>query len=221
MTFGFEKRDNDYDSFSITNVRAFSHSGQELYSQIIERPPSVLSEQYGIRYWRASKCSFCYFAVIRSKSQFCSFIYACAYVHMAYMYIYILTNLRIYNSEVCGWEGEKAAPASLSHLSFGALSPPHVHPVNYFVSGYLQRAVNSCRADYTDRFIALVSQSNVCNARVASLSVSSLGLRFSLSLFRLFQKLNALPTKQPPSPASSLNILVSALFCDVSGKSLL
>lgn len=50
-----------------------------------------------------------------------------------------------------------------------ALSPPpyatsNVHPVNYFVSGYLQRAVNSCRADYTDRFIALVSQSNVRNA---------------------------------------------------------
>lgn len=46
------------------------------------------------------------------------------------------------------------------------LSPPtpDVHPVNYFVSGYLQRAVNSCRADYTDRFIALVSQSNVRNA---------------------------------------------------------
>lgn len=41
---------------------------------------------------------------------------------------------------------------------------PDVHPVNYFVSGYLQRAVNSCRADYTDRFIALVSQSNVRNA---------------------------------------------------------
>lgn len=44
----------------------------------------------------------------------------------------------------------------------------HIHPVNYFVSGYSQRAVNSCRADYTDRFIALVSQSNVRNASIAS-----------------------------------------------------
>ena len=65
------------------------------------------------------------------------------------------------------WKGEKATPASLSHLSYRAPAP-HVHPVNYFVSGYLQRAVNSCRADYTDRFIALVSQSNVCNVRVAA-----------------------------------------------------
>lgn len=47
---------------------------------------------------------------------------------------------------------------------FAPLHHPDVHPVNYFVSGYLQRAVNSCRADYTDRFIALVSQSNVRNA---------------------------------------------------------
>lgn len=48
---------------------------------------------------------------------------------------------------------------------------PYVHPVNYFVSGYLQRAVNSYRADYTDRFIALVSQSNVRNAPIAAIHI--------------------------------------------------
>lgn len=52
----------------------------------------------------------------------------------------------------------------------------HVHPVNYFVSGYLQRAVNSCRADYTDRFIALVSQSNVRNAPIPTTHSPSLML---------------------------------------------
>lgn len=63
---------------------------------------------------------------------------------------------------------------------------PHVHPVNYFVSGYLQRAVNSCRADYTDRFIALVSQSNVCNAPIPTTHSPTLMLflsSFALSVF--------------------------------------
>lgn len=80
---------------------------------------------------------------------------------------------------------------------FLSLSPPlflpfnpHVHPVNYFVSGYLQRAVNSCRADYTDRFIALVSQSNVCNAPIPTTHSPTLMLflsSFALSVFsRLF-----------------------------------
>lgn len=64
----------------------------------------------------------------------------------------------------------------------------HVHPVNYFVSGYLQRAVNSCRADYTDRFIALVSQSNVRNAPIPTTHSPSLVLflsSFTLPYFRV------------------------------------
>jgi len=64
-------------------------------------------------------------------------------------------------------------PLSLSPLNL------HVHPVNYFVSGYLQRAVNSCRADYTDRFIALVSQSNVRNAPIPTTHSPSLVLFLS------------------------------------------
>lgn len=66
-----------------------------------------------------------------------------------------------------------------------ALLSPHstlrVHPVNYFVSGYLQRAVNSCRADYTDRFIALVSQSNVRNAPPAATHARPVAFQASLS----------------------------------------
>lgn len=73
-------------------------------------------------------------------------------------------------------------PLSLSPLNL------HVHPVNYFVSGYLQRAVNSCRADYTDRFIALVSQSNVRNAPIPTTHSPSLVLflsSFTLPYFRV------------------------------------
>lgn len=58
-----------------------------------------------------------------------------------------------------------SSPAASHPLApFTPCATSNTHPVNYFVSGYLQRAVNSCRADYTDRFIALVSQSNVRNA---------------------------------------------------------
>lgn len=63
---------------------------------------------------------------------------------------------------------------------------PHVHPVNYFVSGYLQRAVNSCRADYTDRFIALVSQSNVCNAPIPTTLSLLHAIPFQLCVVRYF-----------------------------------
>lgn len=63
--------------------------------------------------------------------------------------------------------------------------------MNYFVSGYLQRAVNSCRADYTDRFIALVSQSNVRNAPIPTThSPSFLPFQpYSVSIFVLFLSL--------------------------------
>lgn len=120
--------------------------------------------------------------VIRSKSQFWSILYIGS----------ILTPPR------------QLSPSHSVPLSRALFSPflprplfrpfnPHVHPVNYFVSGYLQRAVNSCRADYTDRFIALVSQSNVCNAPIPTthspffvLFLSS----FALSVFsRLFLRL--------------------------------
>lgn len=86
---------------------------------------------------------------------------------------------------------------------FLSLSPPlflpfnpHVHPVNYFVSGYLQRAVNSCRADYTDRFIALVSQSNVCNAPIPTTHSPTLMLFLSsFALFGIFTSLSLVATE--------------------------
>lgn len=86
-------------------------------------------------------------------------------------------NLNFGASYICRVGPYTPAPTPSLSFSWAPFSPflplplflpfnPHVHPVNYFVSGYRQRAVNSCRADYTDRFIALVSQSNVCNAPI-------------------------------------------------------
>lgn len=104
-------------------------------------PPRRPSSNYLpsiINFQRASR------PVIRSKSQFWTILY---------------TRWR--------WEGKGGwlELATVFPRSPSAPARPlDVHPVNYFVSGYLQRAVNSCRADYTDRFIALVSQSNVRNA---------------------------------------------------------
>ena len=86
-------------------------------------------------------------------------------------------NLNFGRSYIHAASGARRSDAEgSSPRCFLALLPPvralDVHPVNYFVSGYLQRAVNSCRADYTDRFIALVSQSNVRNAPPAAARTS-------------------------------------------------
>lgn len=112
-------------------------------------------------------------------------------------------NLNFGASYICGVGPYAPARTKFISLSWALFSPflppplsltllldPHVHPVNYFVSGYLQRAVNSCRADYTDRFIALVSQSNVCNAPIPATHPPTVMLflsSFALSVFpRLF-----------------------------------
>jgi len=109
-------------------------------------------------------------------------------------------NLNFGASYICRVGPYTPAPNQSISLSWTPFSPflplplflplnPHVHPVNYFVSGYLQRAVNSCRADYTDRFIALVSQSNVCNAPIPTTHSLSLMLFLSSFVLSVFSRL--------------------------------
>lgn len=125
--------------------------------------------------------------MIRSKSQFWSILYTWGWP------LYTPAP----NESVCFslYLFLSCARLSLSFsrlpLSLLPLLPfnPHVHPVNYFVSGYLQRAVNSCRADYTDRFIALVSQSNVRNAPIPTTHSPSLVLFLSSFTLPVFSRL--------------------------------
>lgn len=126
------------------------------------------------------------FTVIRSKSQFWK-ILICRYIVSI-----VYTDVHWTSEKLKEWVKErrkaigvafvhekpesshpasaKAIPPSFlppcSLVNLSSPLPPYFIPLNYFVSGYLQRAVNSCRADYTDRFIALVSQSNVRNASI-------------------------------------------------------